>query len=87
MLAEHFAHRLSQRAGKRHSGIDRNTLALLQSYDWPGNIRELHNVIERAVIMSEAGTLSVEVRWLAAAPRAASLPRRHRERSWRIRKQ
>ena len=74
LLAEHFAHQLSKRAGKRHSDIDRNALVLLQSYDWPGNIRELHNVIERAVIMSEAGTLSVDVRWLAAAPRAASSP-------------
>ena len=72
LLADHFAHRLSTRAGKRHSGIDTNTLALLQSYEWPGNIRELQNVIERAVIMSETGTLSVDVRWLSAAsPRGA----------------
>jgi formate hydrogenlyase transcriptional activator len=78
VLAEHFAHRLSTRAGKRYYGIDHQALALLQAYDWPGNIRELQNVIERAVIMSEIGPLSVDVRWLSppvsrrtAAPQAS----------------
>ena len=74
LLAEHFAQRLSARAGKHPSRLDPTTLALLQSYDWPGNIRELQNVIERAVIMSDAGTLSVDRRWLAAAPPRAASP-------------
>jgi formate hydrogenlyase transcriptional activator len=64
-LAEHFARRLTTRAGKRYYGIDHRALALLQAYDWPGNIRELQNVIERAVIMCEIGPLSVDVRWLS----------------------
>jgi len=68
-LTEHFAHRLSTRAGKRYYGIDSRSLALLQAYEWPGNIRELQNVIERAVIMSETGPLSVDVRWLSQASR------------------
>jgi formate hydrogenlyase transcriptional activator len=72
LLAEHFAHRLSKRAGKRHDGIDHKTLALLLAYEWPGNVRELQNVIERAVIMSETGPLSVDVRWLSAASRRAA---------------
>src|SRR6267143_6619560 len=72
LLAEHFAHRLSRRAGKRHYGIHTQTLALLQAYEWPGNIRELANVMERAVIMSETGPLSVDVRWLSAVARCAA---------------
>jgi len=74
LLAEHFAHRLSRRAGKRHYGIHSQTLALLQAYEWPGNIRELANVMERAVIMSETGPLSVDVRWLSAVSRCAAAP-------------
>jgi formate hydrogenlyase transcriptional activator len=53
-------------------------LAQLQSYDWPGNIRELQNVIERAVIVCDSETLSIDARWLAgrvpAAPPAAPVP-------------
>jgi formate hydrogenlyase transcriptional activator len=41
---------------------------LLQAYHWPGNIRELQNVIERAVIISDSGTLSIDDRWLSGAP-------------------
>jgi formate hydrogenlyase transcriptional activator len=43
-------------------------LSLLQSYAWPGNIRELQNVVERAVIVSESETLSIDERWLAGWP-------------------
>jgi len=44
---------------------------LLQSYDWPGNIRELQNVIERAVIVSDSETLSIDARWLTGrSPRS-----------------
>src|SRR5258705_4498075 len=74
LLAEHFAQRLSQRAGKRYYGIDIHTRALLQAYEWPGNVRELQNVIERAVIMSETGPLLLDVRWLSAARRRAAGP-------------
>jgi len=44
--------------------IDKNTLDLLQSYDWPGNIRELQNVIERSVILSANDVFSVDELWL-----------------------
>ena len=65
ILVEYFVHRLSKRAGKRITGISSKTLDLLQSYPWPGNIRELQNVIERAVIVSDGELLTVDSRWLA----------------------
>ena len=45
--------------------IDKKTLDLLQSYDWPGNIRELQNVIERSIILSSADVFSVDELWLS----------------------
>ena len=51
-LVEYFLHRYAARADKRFRSIDKRTLDLLQAYDWPGNIRELQNVIERSVILS-----------------------------------
>src|SRR5262249_32337336 len=44
--------------------IERGTLRLLRAYPWPGNIRELQNVIERAVIVADTKTLTVDERWL-----------------------
>ena len=49
------------RAGKNFSMIDKKTLDLLQNYDWPGNIRELRNVIERSVILSPGRVLQIAV--------------------------
>ena len=65
LLVEYFVHRFSKRAGKKITGISNKTLDLLQSYPWPGNIRELQNVIERAVIVSDGERLTVDARWLA----------------------
>jgi DNA-binding NtrC family response regulator len=64
LLVEYFAHRFSKRAGKRITGISSKKLDLLQSYPWPGNIRELQNVIERAVIASDGERLAVDARWM-----------------------
>jgi len=72
ILVEYFVHRLSKRAGKKITGISSKTLELLQSYPWPGNIRELQNVIERAVIISDGAQLTVDSRWLAR--RSTPLP-------------
>ena len=47
--------RYGAKAGKDIRSIDKKTLDLFQSYDWPGNIRELQNVIERSVILSSGG--------------------------------
>src|SRR5262249_13788406 len=65
LLVEYFIHRYANRAGKRIRGLSKETLTLLQSYDWPGNIRELQNVIERAVIVAAADPLPIDRRWLA----------------------
>jgi transcriptional regulator with GAF, ATPase, and Fis domain len=65
LLAEYFAHRYAKRAGKRIRLITNATSTLLQSYGWPGNIRELQNVIERAVIVCDSDTLSIDPRWLS----------------------
>ena len=58
LLVEYFIHRFAKRAGKRLTGISEQTSSCCRSYPWPGNIRELQNVIERAVIVAEGGTLS-----------------------------
>jgi PAS domain S-box-containing protein len=70
LLVEYITHRLSRRAGKRISRIPRPTLEALQAYDWPGNIRELQNLIERAVIVSDEPTLTVDLRWLPTSVRS-----------------
>jgi transcriptional regulator with GAF, ATPase, and Fis domain len=68
LLVEYFTHRFGTRAAKRISTIPKATLDALQGYDWPGNIRELQNVIERAVILSDGSELSVDLRWLSLGP-------------------
>ena len=65
LLVEYFAHRYAKRLGKRIRSVTKETSKLLQSYDWPGNIRELQNVIERAVIVCDSDTLSIDARWLS----------------------
>lgn len=77
LLVEYFVQRYASRAGKDIRAIDRKTVELLQSYDWPGNIRELQNVIERSVILSSGEALSVDELWLSketSAPRVQSSP-------------
>jgi formate hydrogenlyase transcriptional activator len=64
LLVEYFIDRLGKKAGKKFRAIDRKSLGLLQAYDWPGNIRELQNVIERAVILCEGDPFSVDETWL-----------------------
>src|SRR5262245_22811320 len=65
LLVEYFAHRYAKRAGKPIRDICRDAMVQLQSYDWPGNIRELQNVIERAVIVCDSETLSIDARWVS----------------------
>jgi formate hydrogenlyase transcriptional activator len=60
LLVEYFVARFAERLGRKVSRIDRQTMELLQSYHWPGNIRELQNVIERSVILAEGGTLRID---------------------------
>jgi PAS domain S-box-containing protein len=65
MLVEYFVQRYASRAGKQIRSIEKKTLDLLQSYGWPGNIRELQNVIERSVILSSGDFFSVDEMWLS----------------------
>src|SRR5215831_8714121 len=53
LLVEYFIDRFARQAGKRFEAVNKKSLDLLQSYPWPGNIRELQNVIERSVIVCE----------------------------------
>jgi formate hydrogenlyase transcriptional activator len=59
LLVEYLVERCAKKTGKRFGHIKKSTLALFQAYDWPGNIRELQNVVERAVILCEGETFSV----------------------------
>jgi len=68
LLVEYFVDRYASKTGKKIRSVHRNTLDLLQSYPWPGNIRELQNVIERAVIVSDTDTLCVGGSWLSRTP-------------------
>jgi transcriptional regulator with GAF, ATPase, and Fis domain len=68
MLVEYFVQRYASRARKNIRSIDKKTLELLQSYDWPGNIRELQNIIERSVILSSGDVFSVDNSWLSKEP-------------------
>ncbi len=88
LLVDHFIGLYAKKAGKRFSMIQVNTIEMLQAYDWPGNIRELQNVIERAVILSEGDVFSVDESWIrrmssprvrSSFPLAATLADRERE--------
>jgi PAS domain S-box-containing protein len=73
LLVEYFIDRYARKAGKNIKRVNKKTLELLQSYPWPGNIRELQNVIERSVIVCETENLSVDKSWLSQQPRDTRL--------------
>jgi PAS domain S-box-containing protein len=64
VLVEYLVERYAKKAGKRIVKISKKTLELFQTYAWPGNIRELQNVIERAVVLSDGDSFSVDESWL-----------------------
>ena len=70
-MVEYFIDRYARRLGKNIRGADSKTLELLQAYPWPGNIRELQNVIERSVIVCDTGNFSVDETWLSRPPLAS----------------
>jgi len=70
LLVEYFIDRYSRKARKNIRHVSQETLELLQSYAWPGNIRELQNVIERSVILCETETFSIDESWLPQQPQA-----------------
>ena len=80
VLLEYFIERYTKKAGKRVRTISKKTLELFQAYDWPGNIRELQNVVERAVVLCDGEMFSVDETWLKRKPpqdpRPLSMPDR-----------
>ena len=72
LLVEYFVDRYASKAGKKITGIDKKSLELLQSYAWPGNIRELQNVIERSVIVCDSENLSVDESWFGRGARTSA---------------
>jgi formate hydrogenlyase transcriptional activator len=64
LLVEYFVGRFAKGSGKNIRHIGKETFELLRTYHWPGNIRELQNVVERAVILSESDTFAVDESWL-----------------------
>jgi formate hydrogenlyase transcriptional activator len=87
LLVEHLVERFAKRVGKTFRAIKMNTMEILQAYDWPGNIRELQNVIERSVILSEGDVFSIDEEWVrreiqrprVVAPLGPSMADRERE--------
>ena len=65
MLVEYFIDRYARKVGKRIRNVEKSTMQLLSAYSWPGNIRELQNVIERSVILCDGDTISVDPSWLS----------------------
>jgi len=87
VLVEHLIERFAKRVGKTFRTIKMNTMEILQAYNWPGNIRELQNVIERSVILSGGDVFSIDEGWAKRAmrqpralpPLASSIAERERE--------
>ncbi|MGC1636407.1 MAG: sigma-54 dependent transcriptional regulator [Candidatus Acidiferrales bacterium] len=71
LLVEYFIDRYGRKAGKNIRDISKKTLELLRSYAWPGNIRELQNVIERSVLLCETESFSIDESWLPQQPSQA----------------
>ena len=65
LLVEYFVKRFAEKLAKRISKIDTRTLQLCEAYPWPGNIRELQNIVERSVILCSGGTFSIDEAWLS----------------------
>ncbi len=70
LLVEYFIDRYARKEGKKITTVDKKTLRLLESYPWPGNIRELQNVIERSIILCETEIFSIDESWLSGQPAA-----------------
>jgi len=73
VLVAYFVDRYARKAGKHIRSVTKKSLELLVSYPWPGNIRELQNIIERSVIVCDTESLSVEESWLSRQPSRSTL--------------
>jgi len=72
ILVEYFIGRYARKAGKTFRRVAKRTLDRLRNYPWPGNIRELQNVIERSVIVSDTEEFTVDESWLSTTPQVES---------------
>jgi formate hydrogenlyase transcriptional activator len=72
ILVDYFVGRYARNAGKTFRRVAKQTLDSLRSYPWPGNIRELQNVIERSVIVSDTDELTVDESWLSTTAQVES---------------
>ncbi len=75
LLAAHFVELLVKELGCPKPRLTRAGIETLQNYDWPGNIRELRNVVERAVIFARGGALDFDVRWTGSSVDLTSFER------------
>jgi formate hydrogenlyase transcriptional activator len=75
LLVDYFVGHYAAKAGKDVERVDQSTLEAFQEYNWPGNIRELQNVVERAVILTDTDTLFVDEKWLQRTPAIPSIAR------------
>jgi PAS domain S-box-containing protein len=76
LLLEYFVKRFAERMGKRIRKIDKRTLGACQAYAWPGNIRELQNIVERSMILCTGATFAIDVAWLSGGGSANANSRR-----------
>jgi DNA-binding NtrC family response regulator len=76
---EYFIDRYARKAGKNIKRVNKKTLELLRSYPWPGNIRELQNVIERSIILCETEIFSIDENWLPQLPALTPEPKQQVE--------
>jgi formate hydrogenlyase transcriptional activator len=72
LLVHFFANRFAQQMKKKIQSVPKETMAALVSYNWPGNIRELQNLVERGVILSRGSTLEIPLAELKRATRATT---------------
>jgi len=72
VLVEYLVERYAKKAGKSIRNIKKKTLDLFQAHEWAGNVRELQNVIERAVVLCDGDTFSIDESWLKGDPRRSS---------------
>jgi len=84
LLVEYFIDRYARKAGKNIKRLNKKTLELLQSYPWPGNIRELQNVIERSMILCETEIFSIDENWLPQPPPMTPEPKQQVELTRRL---
>ena len=74
LLLEYFVRRFADKMGKNIRGIDQRTVEQCRAYGWPGNIRELQNIVERSVILCAGDTFAIDEAWLATRRPAAHAP-------------